>query len=184
MLTPVNIYMVYLKIMSGFYKLLHVVLDLFSKNRYTIKSITLDKISDVMEFMGKIASENESQFNSWRTTRYMLVNNFNWALKSPVNLSMIAMNEKEIIGYLVMYTFTDPNEYTFIEKIVVLHNHQRHGIGSALLNIVIKNSKKYKISLIKLVVEKHNVIAIDWYEKRGFKRTDERLDGYLYQLQI
>jgi ribosomal protein S18 acetylase RimI-like enzyme len=63
-------------------------------------------------------------------------------------------------------------KYIYIQQIHILPEYQGKGIGSNILNEMIKYSKKNKKS-IHLDVFKYNDRALEFYKKMGFKIYDE-----------
>lgn len=73
---------------------------------------------------------------------------------------------------------------TFIEKesktgrimtLDVHPNYQKKGIGTELLNYVLKYFKALKIRLVRIEVMEDNIVALKLYEKTGFKKVANQI---------
>ena len=72
------------------------------------------------------------------------------------------LNEK--ISGLITYRYVDD----YIEILSLDSMHEKQGIGTALLNRVIDKARKENISSIKLITTNDNMLALRFYQKRGF----------------
>lgn len=83
--------------------------------------------------------------------------------------------DNKTVGYLeydIMY------EKMEIENIYVLENYRCMGIGSKLMEYLIKIANQNKIENITLEVRKSNNIAIKLYKKYGFNKIGIRHNYY------
>lgn len=87
-------------------------------------------------------------------------------------MHIITYKDSIIKGVLVYSLIYDRIE---IDYIIVDEKYRNHGIATKLLNYVIENNN---ISNITLEVRESNVIAINFYEKNGFKKTAIRKNYY------
>lgn len=72
----------------------------------------------------------------------------------------------------------------YIESFSVLDAYRNQGIGSKLLEWIIKQANEKFIHEIFLHVQVTNTAAIEWYEKKGFKRSEEVVKGYYSQQSL
>ncbi len=98
--------------------------------------------------------------------------------KSVLNKNCLVMKAQigdTIVGYVVVYFNTYPNEYfqlnqrAFIGSIGVDENYQRQGVGQALLRAVEKEIKKRKISVIEIDYYAFNEAAESLYKYCGYE---------------
>ena len=87
-------------------------------------------------------------------------------------MHIITYKDSIIKGVLVYSLIYDRVE---IDYIIVDEKYRNHGIATKLLNYVIENNN---ISNITLEVRESNVIAINFYEKNGFKKAAIRKNYY------
>lgn len=69
----------------------------------------------------------------------------------------------------------------YIESFSVLEAYRQLGIGSKLLEWIIEQAKEKFIHEIFLHVHVVNTKAIEWYEKKGFKRSSDVVKDYYKQ---
>ncbi|HZG10904.1 MAG TPA: GNAT family N-acetyltransferase [Kurthia gibsonii] len=82
------------------------------------------------------------------------------------------MDEEEIIG-LVTYRIKQQE----VEIISLDCIYEGKGIGSALLNRVEEVAKTHQLQKISLITTNDNLHAIRFYQKRGYRVTEIRLDA-------
>ncbi len=108
------------------------------------------------------------------------------ALKAQIDKGhqfVIAYEADNPIGFasFSLKSVEEPNTFR-LHKIYVLTNLQTKGVGSALLEYVITQSKMENASLLELNVNKYNVAKI-FYEKKGFTVLKEEVidigNGYI-----
>ncbi len=83
--------------------------------------------------------------------------------------------DKVIIGFI---TYTIIYEKAEIIDLVVDSNHQKNGVGSALINAVIKECTDKKCENVTLEVRVGNQKAISFYRKHGFREISMRKSYY------
>ena len=106
-------------------------------------------------------------------TQFILDNNIERPITSPFSKEVIYIENGLIIGYLnysIMYEKAEINE------IFVLNNFRNQGIGSKLLEYLLKKCKFCEN--ITLEVRKNNDSAIALYKKYGFKEVALRKNYY------
>lgn len=96
-------------------------------------------------------------------------------LENDKSKYFVAKQENEIVGFAgVMLIIDEVN----IMNIVVRKNKRKLGIGSLLLNEIIRFSKIHSAASITLEVNEKNIPAIKLYEKYGFKQVGLRKKYY------
>ena len=109
------------------------------------------------------------------------VDNFNYKLtekefSTNPYLKIITYVEKDKkIGFLLYSLIYDRIE---IEQFEVITKERGRGIGDKLLNYLIEKYKNSDIKNITLEVKENNIVAINLYEKYGFKKVSTREKYY------
>lgn len=116
--------------------------------------ITADQISYMMEMMYSTSSL-EKQMNE--EGQYYL----------------LAKDGDEYVGYLSYEMNYDEEPFIKIQKIYVLSSAQGKGIGTLLIDEVLKTAKENKADRIKLNVNRDNNRAINFYKRNGFNIEKE-----------
>lgn len=97
-------------------------------------------------------------------------------LSQPFNYFFFAKVGEQIVGYLQLSTANSlewAGEVLEISRIYVTKENLGSGIGKALLNFAFSFARKMKKKIVYLGVWEHNITAIRFYEKFGFKRSGE-----------
>ena len=87
----------------------------------------------------------------------------------------VVKQENEIVGFAGILLIIDEVN---IMNIVVKKNKRNLGIGSSLLEEIIRYSKIHNATSITLEVNEKNIPAIKLYEKYGFKQVGLRKKYY------
>lgn len=87
----------------------------------------------------------------------------------------VAKQENEIVGFAGILLIIDQVN---IMNIVVKKNKRNFGIGSLLLEEIIRYSKIHNATSITLEVNEKNIPAIKLYKKYGFKQVGLRRKYY------
>ena len=109
------------------------------------------------------------------------VDNFNYKLtekefSTNPYLKIITYVEKDkIIGFLLYSLIYDRIE---IEQFEVITKERGKGIGDKLLKYLIEKYQDTDIKNITLEVKEDNIVAINLYEKYGFKKVSTREKYY------
>ena len=120
--------------------------------------------------------------NFWNETT------FENELKSSHSYYIVAKIENEIVGFVGMKIVLNEAD---IMNIVTKKDKRNLGIGTKLLQELLKTAKEKNISKLTLEVNENNLPAIHVYEKLGFKKIAERAkyynntyDAYIMQINI
>lgn len=87
----------------------------------------------------------------------------------------VMMREEEVIGYAVMMIVLDEAQ---LLNLSVAQPYQKQGLGSALLNHVMTQTKALDVRYMFLEVRASNVSAITLYQKVGFAEVSVRKGYY------
>ncbi len=87
----------------------------------------------------------------------------------------VAKQENEIVGFAGILLIIDQVN---IMNIVVKKDKRNFGIGSLLLEEIIRYSKIHNATSITLEVNEKNILAIKLYKKYGFKQVGLRRKYY------
>lgn len=105
--------------------------------------------------------------------QFLLDNNIEKPINSPFSINVIYIENGIVIGYLnysIMY------EKAEINNIFVLKEYRSQGVGSKLLEYLLKKCKICEN--ITLEVRKDNINALHLYKKFGFKEVALREKYY------
>ena len=91
--------------------------------------------------------------------------------------SIVALEGQEVVGYATMRKIVTEGH---ICNIAVHESHRQKGIGSALLDALVKAAVSHGIAGITLEVRVGNRAAMALYHKHGFKVEGYRKDFYRY----
>jgi len=83
----------------------------------------------------------------------------------------LAFRGNELIGFA--QTIRQSIDIVELDRIVVFPEHARKGVGTLLLNEVIKDQKQEGVKSITVNAEKGEIHAKRFYEKTGFKQIKE-----------
>lgn len=117
--------------------------------------------------------------------QFLITNKIDKPIESPFSKEIVYIENDAVIGYLsysIMY------EKAEINNIYVLQQYRSQGIGSKLLDYLVKKCKICEN--ITLEVRKDNKNAISLYKKYGFKEVAIRekyyngVDGVLMMLEV
>lgn len=96
-------------------------------------------------------------------------------LENELSKYIVAKENNEIKGFAGIIILPDDIEIT---NIVVKKTERKKGIGNLLLDKLIEMSKSTEKEVISLEVNEKNEVAINLYEKFGFKKVGIRKKYY------
>lgn len=89
----------------------------------------------------------------------------------------IAQENNDNVGYVSYETNHNQSNKTKIHKLYISPNHQRHGIGKAMLDYVAHHALQSDNNALFLNVNKYNTKAINFYNKHHlFLAKEETID--------
>lgn len=94
---------------------------------------------------------------------------------NPYTRCLVYEKDKTIIGFIVFSVMYEKAE---IIDLVVADEHQNNGVGSQLINAVIKECEEKKCESVTLEVRVSNQKAISFYHKHGFREVSMRKSYY------
>ena len=105
----------------------------------------------------------------------------------------IARKNNENVGYMSCEINHNQSDKTKIHKLYILPEHQRHGIGKALIDYATQQALKANNNALFLNVNKYNDKAINFYRKHHFFLAKEEvidigngfvMDDYVFELTL
>lgn len=96
-------------------------------------------------------------------------------LRNKDTLYLVAEENGEILGYLGLWQSFEEADIT---NVAVKSTARRKGVGTALLEKIIKQAEVRGITVLTLEVRKSNEVAIRLYEKQGFQPVGIRPGFY------
>ena len=104
--------------------------------------------------------------------------------KNGTIVAVASAGEFNELGHL-QWTLKVPCE---LARIGVIPTMQKQGIGTTILQNIIKTAKEKEFDGIRMLVSKTNPSALALYDKNGFKKYGEvsmyGIDFYCYQIEI
>ncbi len=98
-----------------------------------------------------------------------------FALLGVSRVYKVLENEGEIVGYFGLAIIDGVVDIT---TIAVTSHHQRHGLGTMMMNEILEISKQRGAQKIMLEVKPENLAAITLYQKFGFEVIGLRRNYY------
>lgn len=95
--------------------------------------------------------------------------------ENPLAVYYIAKDNGKCIGYAGFWNVSGEGDIT---NVAVLPEYRRNGVGSRLIETVIKKASELNLSLLTLEVRKSNIAAQGLYSKYGFDIIGERKRYY------
>jgi putative acetyltransferase len=103
-----------------------------------------------------------------------------WIANIENLISMIAIYEKEIIGYVAIFKYTHPRRKGVSDMGIYLHqDFHSVGLGTAMTKLVLDLAMEHGLHRISLEVVEDNNIAVSLYKKFEFKVEGRLVDAYL-----
>ncbi len=91
------------------------------------------------------------------------------------NIYIICKHQKEVVGFVAVSTVLDEAE---LNRIALKEKFRSLGLGTKLLNSLIKLLKQKNFKRLMLEVRSSNISAIELYKKAGFERDYIRKEYY------
>lgn len=129
-------------------------------NSYQVRTFYLSDYVSVTELFKNVLSEP-----CYLETMEAFARQLSW----DSELVLVAVEEGEIVGVIVG-TIDNDNGYYY--RIAVEQQHQRRGIGQALIESLRQRFLGRKVRRIMVTVDVHNEVVLPLYEKAGYQSTD------------
>jgi ribosomal protein S18 acetylase RimI-like enzyme len=101
------------------------------------------------------------------------------------NAELVVHNLIDGCGGFVFFYCNDPQkESSYITLIITSPNARKKGLGSCLVEYVLKITKQRGFKRCALEVRKENYVAIKLYESLGFMVVEDRGEKYLMQVEV
>ena len=134
---------------------------------------TLEEKIKIEEMNSDYIKSLEPNFNNF--DKFWNIQNLKSDFENPNSYYFVASIDNEIVGFAGILKIMDEAN---IMNIVTKIDKRKLGIGSKLLEELIKKSKELGCSSITLEVNEHNLPALHLYEKFNFKRIGLRKKYY------
>lgn len=154
-------------------------------NKFLIKECGLEDIEKIKGIGEKTFYETFSNENTEEDMLNYLKENFSYKqIESEVNNNSsrfyIVENNEEVAAYMKVnfdkaQTETGHDNTLEVQRIYVLQKYKGKCIGKSLIQKAIETGRENKLNYIWLGVWEHNLDAIRFYEKQGFKKFDTHI---------
>ena len=101
------------------------------------------------------------------------------ALRNPDYELVVAELDDETAGFIdqwIIHDFAHGAKLSYIQNLYITSKHRRKGIGSKLLEEIIRSAEKKGVLEIHIVTEFENETAISLYRKHGFVEESLQLE--------
>lgn len=163
---------------------------------YKIRPVKFEDLPQIHEIYAKSVETDTASWEYEAPSLDEFINRYSAIINNDFPY-IIAEIEGKIIGYAYISTYRARIGYRFTVEDSIYINSEFYGkgIGTALLNELIKiaKSKNYK-NIIAVIGDTHNYASIKLHEKCGFKhigtmpsigyKFDKWLDSVLMQLEL
>ena len=165
-----------------------------------IYECNLKDIEQIKYICEKTFSETFMENNSKEDMENYLSEHFSYEqleseIKNQDSKFFVVRNNEEVVAYMKInfdkaQTEKGHNNTLEVQRIYILKEYKGKGIGKLLMQRAIQIAKENNLNYIWLGVWEHNLSAIKFYEKQGFKKfsthifklgDDEQID-YLMKL--
>ena len=119
------------------------------------------------------------EFMPEETTREKRIEILGQALKNPDYELLLAELDGNIAGFIdqwIIHDFAHGAKLSYIQNFHVTSKHRRKGIGSRLLQEVLRSAKNKGVLEIHVVTEFENKPAINLYRKHGLVKESLQLE--------
>ena len=119
------------------------------------------------------------EFMPEEATREKRVEILRNALRNPDYELLVAELDGEIAGFVdqwIIHDFAHGAKLSYIQNLCVTPKHRRKGVGSRLLQEIIRSAKNKGVLEIHVVTEFENKPAIDLYRKHGLVKESLQLE--------
>jgi ribosomal protein S18 acetylase RimI-like enzyme len=129
-----------------------------------------------MPLLLMLAEEFMSEVETTREKRMEILRK---ALRNPDYELVVAELAGETVGFIdqwIIHDFAHGAKLSYIQNLYITSKHRRKGIGSRLLEEIIRNAEKKGVLEIHAVTEFENKPALNLYRKHGFVEESLQLE--------
>jgi len=123
-----------------------------------------------------LAEEFMSEVEATREKRMKILRK---ALRNPDYELVVAEMNGETAGFIdqwIIHDFAHGAKLSYIQNLYITAKHRRTGIGSRLLEEIIRSAENKGVLEIHVVTEFENKLAISLYRKHGFVEESLQLE--------
>ncbi len=132
-----------------------------------IRAITVEDVPALLSMgQDEPAFKVDKEQGFWSETQLV-----NW-IASGEDVLLCAEVEGRVVGFVLTALHKPTGKVTF-ENQFVLSEYRSQGIGTALVEEMIKQVKAKGASYINLLVNADNTHGLDYYETHGFERGED-----------
>ena len=120
------------------------------------------------EFMPEVEATREKRMKILRK-----------ALRNPDYELVMAELDEATVGFIdqwIIHDFAHGAKLSYIQNLYITSKHRRKGVGSRLLEEIIRSAEKKGVLEIHVVTEFENKAAISLYRKHGFVEESLQLE--------
>lgn len=119
-----------------------------------------------IDLMKEVLEDDNMSFNT---------NNLRKFVNDNHSFGFIAKEDKKILGFAYAYSLLRPDgkNMFYLHSVGLLPQYQNKGVGTKLLQFIIKYAKENNYSEVFVITDKGNPRACHVYEKVGFKNDIE-----------
>ena len=154
-------------------------------DNFVIKECSLEDIEKVKDISEKTFYETFSEDNTEENMENYLKENFSYdkmtsEISNTYSKFYIVESNDEVVAYMKINFDKAQTEEGYdntieVQRIYVLEDFKGKRIGKALIQKAIEIGKESKVDYLWLGVWEHNIKAIGFYEKLGFKKFDTHI---------
>ena len=154
-------------------------------DNFVIKECSLEDIEKVKYISEKTFYETFSEGNTEENMENYLKENFSYdkmtsEISNTYSKFYIVESNDEVVAYMKINFDKAQTEEGYdntieVQRIYVLEDFKGKRIGKALIQKAIEIGKESKVDYLWLGVWEHNIKAIGFYEKLGFKKFDTHI---------
>ena len=154
-------------------------------DNFVIKECSLEDIENVKYISEKTFYETFSEDNTEENMENYLKENFSYdkmtsEISNTYSKFYIVESNDEVVAYMKInfdkaQTEEGYNNTIEVQRIYVLEDFKGKRIGKALIQKAIEIGKESNVDYLWLGVWEHNIKAIGFYEKLGFKKFDTHI---------
>jgi ribosomal protein S18 acetylase RimI-like enzyme len=130
-----------------------------------IRDATLQDVNEIVKLGGSVKQFQTSKEVVTFWPKAILVD----CIKNKNNPILVAEDNKQIVGFIIS-NYTPDFKKAVIENIFVKSGYRRNGVGTTLLNSLLKKLVDLKCEYVCLLCDGENDTAINFYIKNRFNK--------------